>query len=57
MLQSWKRAARCSRKLTAAAAATARWSNVVNGAVAGGRGEKVGHYTALRYEWVDGRER
>ena len=30
---------------------------MVSGAVARGQGEKVGHYTALRYEWVDRRER
>lgn len=30
---------------------------MVSSAVAGGQGEKVGHYTALRYEWVDRRER
>lgn len=30
---------------------------MVSGAVAGGQAEKVGHYTTLRYEWVDRRER
>lgn len=29
----------------------------MSSAVAGGQAEKVGHYTALRYEWVDRRER
>lgn len=30
---------------------------MVSSAVAGGQEEKLGHYTALRYEWVDRRER